>query len=437
MLSKLQYLSRRHSRPILAATAVSLLIVFFVFDTDAVPSGTGRAGGGGLRSFRSSSSSSTTFLWGGAVRPGYFTAESSVSSDGNEFKFAAIADLDEFSRLDPDNLKKPEFYSWLLPGTLRAVSKNKKNGNRMAKQTDPSSASSSSPTHRYEIVLQSDAKRKLVTKHNEAGRGAEFSELTLYENRLVTLDDRTGNLYEVLNTPDGSDSFVVPRFVISEGSGDTDKGMKWEWSTVKDGDLYLGSMGKEYTLSDGTVKNRNNLWIAVINPLGQVRRVDWSDQYGFVRHALGCDFPGYVIIEACRWSEALKKWVFLPRRISRDAYDEVKDETMGGRELVLVDEAFTSYQVVKLNLESQDPLKGFSTLAFVPNSGDRHALAIRSVEENCVDFTPQCQQRSYFVVIDVHTGEQLSEEVQYPGASKYEGVEFVDLTAKPPPPPSR
>jgi soluble calcium-activated nucleotidase 1 len=350
-------------------------------------------------------------LWGGAVRPGYFRPEAAVVSS-DEFLFAAITDLDELSRVDSENLKKPEFYSWLLPGAL----KKKGDGSK----------------HPYEITLQHKSKRKLLTKHNEAGRGAEFSELTLYENRLVTFDDRTGNVYEILNTPDGSDSFVVPRFVISEGSGETDKGMKWEWSTVKDGQLYMGSMGKEYTLSDGTIKNRNNLWIAVINAFGQVQRVDWSSQYNFVRHALNCDFPGYIIIEACRWSSALNRWVFLPRRISRDAYDEVKDERMGGREMVLVDEGFSSSQIVKLALDSADPLKGFSTFAFVPNSGDRHALAVRSVEENCVDFTPQCQQRSYFVVIDVQTGEQLSDEVQYPDNVKYEGLEFVDLSAKPP-----
>jgi soluble calcium-activated nucleotidase 1 len=370
----------------------------------------------GTSQYLRNSNGSRSFLWGGAVRPGYFTASDALRSNGNEFLFAAVADLDELSRLDPSNLKKPEFYSWLLPGSLRKVS----------------STGSTSGGRLYEIDLHYDDRRKITTKHNEAGRGAEFSELTLYENRLVTFDDRTGKVFEVLNSADGTQSSVVPRFVVSEGDGDTDKGMKWEWSTVKDGDLYMGSMGKEYTLPDGTVKNRNNLWIAVINSLGQIRRVDWTEQYKVVRTALQCEFPGYLIIEACRWSDHLKQWVFLPRRISREAYDEVKDEQRGGRELVLVDEKFSTSTVVKLNLDSQDPLKGFSTFAFVPNSGDRHALAIRSVEDNCVDFTPQCQQRSYFVVIDVTTGEQLSDEIKYPDNVKYEGVEFVNLAAKPP-----
>jgi soluble calcium-activated nucleotidase 1 len=97
--------------------------------------------------------------------------------------------------------------------------------------------------------------RTLITGHNEAGRGGEFSELTIFDNHLLTFDDRTGDVFEILNKEGGKSSFVAPRYVMTEGEGDTDKGMKWEWSTVKDGLLYIGSMGKEYTNRDGSVAN--------------------------------------------------------------------------------------------------------------------------------------------------------------------------------------
>ena len=248
----------------------------------------------------------------------------------------------------------------------------------------------------------------------------------------MTFDDRTGEVFEILNTKDGTDSFVVPRFVITEGDGDTDKGMKWEWSTIKDGELIMGSMGKEYTNQDGSVKNRNNLWVGILNDHGELRRENWTDKYQVVRHALGASMPGYMIIEAANWSPIMKKWIFLPRRISSDAYDENKDETMGGHQLVILDEDFTNPKVVDLKMSSLDPLKGFSTFAFVPNSDDKHILAIRSVEESCVDFTPKCQQRTYFVVLDVTTGEQLSDELEYKDKVKFEGVEFVNMHVKPP-----
>lgn len=256
----------------------------------------------------------------------------------------------------------------------------------------------------------------------------ELSELTLYNDRLLTFDDRTGNVYEILSKDGGKDSHVAPRLVITEGKGDTDKGMKWEWATNKNGYLYMGSMGKEYTNPDGSVANTNNLWIVVVNPNGQVHRQDWTAEYNFVRAALGAASPGYIINEAILWSEHLNKWVFLPRRISSDAYDENEDERKGGRQLVLVDDKFTTAQVVDIQFKGNDPLRGFSTFAFVPGTKDKHALAIRSVEEDCVGGDESlCKQRSYFTVFDVTTGEILMNDVQHDMGVKFEGVEFVNV----------
>ena len=408
LLSKCQYHARKSSKPILAIIAFTTLIVLITIDA-VNRTNANEVSSMNMRGSVNTVSSSANFLWGGAIRPGYFYPKNAVRSP-TEFAFAAVTDLDELSKEKDGNPNKPAFYSTLLGGTLR---KDKQSG-------------------RYEIILDTDRTRKLVTKHNEAGRGAEFSELSIYQNRLLTFDDRTGKVFEIRNEPNGEESYVVPRFVITEGDGETDKGMKWEWSTVKDGELFMGSMGKEYTLPDGTVKNRNNLWIATINQYGQIRREHWERQYTLVRHALGVEFPGYMIIEAVNWSPVMRKWVFLPRRISKTAYDEVEDEKRGGHQLVLVDEGFTDTKVVDIKMPSLDPLKGFSTFAFVPNSNDRHALAVRTVEENCVDFTPQCEQRSYFIVFDIVTGNILSDEVEYKDKVKFEGLEFVDMFAKPP-----
>lgn len=401
MLSKIQYYCRQHARTIVLSSCLGIILTLLIaFDVIEPVSGG--------PSFRGSSTLGTGHVhWGGAIHAGAFYAEDAVLADG-VFRFAAVTDLDELSKVA--DASKPEFYSIFLGGTLKHTTGSK---------------------YPYAIDLELDATRRLVTKHNEAGRGAEFSELTLYNHRLLTFDDRTGDVFEILNTANGGDSFVVPRFVVTEGEGDTDKGMKWEWSTVKNGELYMGSMGKEYTRKDGTVKNRNNLWIGVLNDRGELRREDWTKQYGVVRKALGAESPGYMIIEAVNWSPILNKWVFLPRRISQEAYDENKDELKGGHQLVLVSESFTNPQVVDIKMESLDPLKGFSTFAFVPGTNDRHAIAVRSVEENCVDFTPQCQQRSYFIVFDVLTGEVLAEEVEYPDKVKFEGIEFVDMHSIP------
>jgi soluble calcium-activated nucleotidase 1 len=272
--------------------------------------------------------------------------------------------------------------------------------------------------------------RTLISGHNEAGRGMELSELTLYNNRLLAFDDRTGSVFEILSK-NAEESFVVPRFVITEGEGDTDKGMKWEWATVKGDELVIGSMGKEYTRPDGSIKNTNNLWIATINSKGDVTRKDWIREYNFVRHLLGADAPGYVIHEAVLWSENLKKWIFIPRRVSADKYDDVLDEKKGTNKIVIVDERFTKGEVIDIKMDV-DPLHGFSTASFVPNSNERHVVAVRSVEEDCVGGDESlCKQRSYMIVFDVLTGEVLMDEVKFESDVKFEGIEFTDVTLSP------
>lgn len=340
------------------------------------------------------------------MRPGYFKVEDSViKNDKTKFHFAAVTDLDELSVVE--GARKPTFRSILQSGTVTQLDKE-----------------------RYSIEF--GAKRELLTKHNEAGRGAEFSELTIYQNRLYTFDDRTGDVFEILNNAKGDDSFVIPRFVITEGDGETDKGMKWEWATVKNNELVMGSMGKAFTDQEGNIMNRNNLFVSFLNSRGELRRENWSDNYDVVRKALDVMGQGYIIVEACLWSDYHRKWVFLPRRISKEFYNDVKDERRGGDKLVMVDENFKKTSVVTINVE-KDPLRGFSSFAFVPGTKDKHAIAIRSVEEGCADDEGECKQRAYCLIFDVQTGAILSPEVQFPDEMKFEGIEFVKMDVVPPP----
>lgn len=340
--------------------------------------------------------------WGGAAHAGHFKPKDAQTS-ATSYAFAAVTDMDQLSKVAGDKLK---FHSLLMRGHI---------------EYDASQ-------NRY--TLEVGAQSELISGHNEAGRGMELSELTLYDERLLAFDDRTGSVFEIVSEP-AEDPIVVPRFVITEGEGDTDKGMKWEWATVKDGSLYLGSMGKEYTRQDGSVVNTNNLWISVIDGNGAVKRVDWSEQYHFVRDQLGATASGYAIHEAVLWSEKLKRWIFLPRRVSNEMYNEVTDEKKGSNKVLLVNDKFTESTLVEVKMATVNPLHGFSTAAFVPNSDEKHILALRSVEEDCVGGDEQeCKQRSYAVIFDVTTGEVLMDEVQIDGKNKFEGVEFALVPSK-------
>lgn len=220
---------------------------------------------------------------------------------------------------------------------------------------------------------------------------------------------------------------------MTEGNGETDKGSKFEWAAVRENELYVGSMGKEFTNHDGSIANLNNMWVVRVSTSGEVRREDWTARYGVVREALGAARPGYLIHEAVLWSDHLKKWIFLPRRVSALAYDDVLDEKRGSNRAVLVDPDFKDVQVVTVKYAGHDPLRGFSSFAFVPGTRDRHVLALRSVEDQCAgDDLSVCRQWSYGSVFDVVTGEILMEEERMPLNHKFEGVEFVNVHIPPP-----
>lgn len=69
------------------------------------------------------------------------------------------------------------------------------------------------------------------------------------------------------------------RYILPEGDGLLDKGMKLEWATEKDGSLIVGSFGKEFTDNQGRVVNTNNNWVITIDPSGAITREDWSQEY--------------------------------------------------------------------------------------------------------------------------------------------------------------
>ena len=105
--------------------------------------------------------------------------------------------------------------------------------------------------------------------------------------------------------------------------------------------------------------------------------------------------------------------MFLPRRFSRNAYDEGMDENLGTNIMITADASFQTLKMVNINLDAKgmDGLHGFSSFAFVPGTGDQHAVALRSVEENCTgDDDEVCHQRSYVIVFDTDTGEVLMQE---------------------------
>ncbi|KAK8790034.1 hypothetical protein WA158_006814 [Blastocystis sp. Blastoise] len=310
--------------------------------------------------------------------------EDTTPADAKEFKLMIISDLDKKSRDSED--KKGKWNSILKRGTLT----RDESGN-------------------FSIHWLED--QIISTGHNEAGRGMELSSLRAFNGKLYAMDDRTGIVFQIVKGPKS-----YPKYILMEGNGETDKGEKCEWSTVKDNKLYVGSFGKEYTNPDGSIKNRNNMWISTIDKEGRIEHEDWTSYYNAMRHAVGVDYPGYMIHEAINWSKIHHKWFILPRRVSKDAYDENTDERMGHNTLIICTEKFEQCDVK--NVTPLTPTRGFSSFSFVPGSKDTIIAALKS-EEN----EEQHTQNTYITVFTID-GKVLLEETEIPGNRKFEGLEF-------------
>lgn len=183
---------------------------------------------------------------------------------------------------------------------------------------------------------------------------------------------------------------------------------------VKNNDLLAGSIGKEF-VRNGKIVNHDNEWIKILSTSGAVSHVDWTENFIKLRKALASDYPGYVVHEAIGWSESMKKYVILPRRISSEAYDDKTDEERGSNRALIVSEDFSSIKEIKLG--PHDATHGFSSFKFVPWR-ENEIVALKTKEHR--DTT-----ETYITVFDLLTQEVLLEETLISSSIKFEGVEFL------------
>uniref|UniRef100_K3X7H6 Soluble calcium-activated nucleotidase 1 n=1 Tax=Globisporangium ultimum (strain ATCC 200006 / CBS 805.95 / DAOM BR144) TaxID=431595 RepID=K3X7H6_GLOUD len=313
----------------------------------------------------------------------------------DSFGLVIVADLDKKSR--DETSSKPLYFSFLQHATLK-ITKN-------------------DVLQKDEYSVKWGEKRKFTTTMNEAGRGFELSELTWFDGKLLSFDDRTGIVYRLKDFEGGKPIRAIPEHIVMEGDGIAGKGQKHEWATVKDDELYMGSVGKEYTDNEGNVLADSNLWVAVMDKHGEVHHEDWTSNFARVRTALGADWPGYVVHEAIEWSPVHRQWFILPRRVSTEAYNDMLDEKRGSNKLVVASEDFSTIEVREVGKVT--PLRGFSSFKFLPRTGDNIIVAIKSVE-----IEVEKLQTSFITVFDIK-GNTLLEETELPGGHKYEGIALL------------
>ncbi|CAK1547332.1 unnamed protein product [Leptosia nina] len=248
----------------------------------------------------------------------------------------------------------------------------------------------------------------LSSTYSQKGRGMELSELITFDGRLLTFDDRSGMVFEIINNR------VVPWVILSDGNGNNEKGFKSEWATIKDEILYVGSMGKEWTTASGEFQTYDPMWVKAINIHGEVQHLNWVHQYKIIRHALGIEWPGYMIHESGMWSEIHKKWYFMPRRCSHQPYNETRDELMGCNYLITSDSHFSSVKATQIT--KHKPKYGFSSFKFIPGSNDEAIVALKTTEF-------EGKTETYITAFTVD-GLLLLDDTLVENI-KFEGIEFI------------
>ena len=316
------------------------------------------------------------------------------SAQTTTYQLMAIADLDTNSKHVDDG--KTKYISYMLKGTLTI----------------------SDSLDRASISFEASS-REISSQYSYGDRGMELSELIVFNGKLYSCDDRTGIIYEIR----ADKSEAIPWVVLADGDGTNAKGFKCEWMTVRcrnqikhlDCHLYVGGLGKEWTTSKGALVNHNPQWIKMVSVSGEVKHVDWTENYDKIRMEGGYLFPGYMIFESGVWNEIEKRWMFLPRRASKDSYDELLDEKRATNLLITVDESFNEVTYKKIG--ELMPLRGYSSFKFVPNTNNRVVIALKTEEDSG-------QTRSFVTLFDLN-GNILVKDKLISDTMKYEGIEFV------------
>ncbi|CAI7997188.1 Soluble calcium-activated nucleotidase 1 [Geodia barretti] len=249
---------------------------------------------------------------------------------------------------------------------------------------------------------------ELTSYLSEKGRGAELSELIVFNGRLYTVDDRSGIIFEVRGGQ------LVPWVILEDGPGTVGKGFKAEWMAVKGHMLYVGGLGKVWTTQTGEYVNDHPQWVKVVSPEGVVHHQPWSRVYNDMKLSAGIGTQGYIIHESAAWSPANRKWYFLPRRASNERYNDVADEHRATNLMITADENLSNMETTHIG--PLNNVHGFSSFKFLPGSRDSVIVALKSEENRGTIAT-------YITAFDL-SGKTLMAEQKIADV-KLEGIEFI------------
>lgn len=245
---------------------------------------------------------------------------------------------------------------------------------------------------------------------NEKGLGMELSELIYFNGNLLTIDDKTGIVYKIV------DDHVEPWVTLVNCMGTSNASLyKSEWATVYKDRLYVGSAGFAWFSSNKneTEPNCGPQWIKAVSANGHVANINWKTKYSKIQNATKC--KGYITHESGVWSNIHKKWFFAPRKCSSEPFNSKTDDQKGSNLLITVDAKFRKIDVIEVGPVNVQ--RGFSSFKFLPGSEDTIIVALKTYEDDN-------SFQTYITAFNIN-GTVYLPDTCLSNVTKFEGVEFL------------
>ena len=121
-----------------------------------------------------------------------------------------------------------------------------------------------------------------------------------------------------------------------------------------------------------------------------------------------------MIHESGVWSDVHQSWFFLPRRASKLMYDETEDEHRATNLIVKCDSKFKKVSITTVG--EVNPIRGFSSFKFVPDTKDNVIVALKTEEDRGNIAT--------YISVFTLDGTILVPDTKFADI-KYEGIEFI------------
>lgn len=281
----------------------------------------------------------------------------------------------------------------------------------------------------WSVTRRSPQEFRNACAGDDSGRGLELSELVWFDQRLLTMDDRTGVLLEFVK------GLPEPKFFLDTVHGGS-KGFKAEWAVQKGPALLIGS--------HGNVNLRKSLPMQLINMKTlDITVLDAEHVFSTLHDACIGDQlrlegerdalkGAYLTHECCAYSKRRGKFFFAPRQVAWDPYTKESAGRRGSNLLAITALDFdfsrnkvTCSDVQLLRVGKENRLRGFSALAFLPDSNENILMALKSTE---CEVNGEEVIESFVTVFELFDDDRqtrtLVEDIPL-GQVKYEGVSFI------------